>query len=121
MRRERGAVIVWAMVFVIVVTALLGIAASQEARVSESLLRAVREEDARLEAAGGLRWGAARLARDGKLEELLRRDPDGELRVTLEGDRIVSVYRAAFGGRREAVRSVSARWSGGRLVDWREE
>lgn len=117
--RERGAVLILALAFMVVVAMLLAVAAQGYARLSESHRAAMAEEAAHLEARNGVRWMAARLAQGGATGPLERTDPAGTLKVRVSDDRIVSEFAA---GRRTAV--ASARWkrAGGiELDDWKDE
>lgn len=116
-RRDRGFSLLIAMAFVVVVAMLLGVAAQAYGRLSDGHRSGLAEEAALLEARGGVRWMAARLARGGTAESLERIDARGTLKVGVSGDRIESVFAAD--GR--AVR-LSARWKRGagiELDEWR--
>ncbi len=117
-RRDRGIVLLMVLGFVLVVAILLNVASVAWRRASTDLREDLQAEDAYLEAAGGARWAADRLARGETPGPLERADAEGVLRVRVEGDRIHSSYEPAAG----VVRRLSVRWlPGPSLIDWREE
>jgi hypothetical protein len=117
-RRDRGVSLLVALAFVVIVGTLLGVAVQSYGRLASGHRSGLAEEGALLEARGGVRGMAARLAR-GSSESLERTDERGTLKVRVAGERV----EAEFSGPGGAAR-VSARWRRGRgieLDEWRVE
>ncbi len=112
---RRGSALLLALAFVVVAAILLNVAAAAAFRFGRVVDTRRWREEAIVEARGGVRWAAARLAR-GEAGPIVRSDGDGTLRVEVEGDRIRATYRLGT-----VTRTARARWSAGALNDWTEE
>ena len=118
-RRDRGATLLVALAFVVILAMILGVLTQAYGRLSESHRAALAGEAALLEARGGVRWMAARLARGGEAEPLERTDAAGTLKVQATGGRIESTFSS--GGLSVRVSAAWKRGTGIELEDWREE
>jgi type II secretory pathway component PulK len=117
-RRDRGVSLLVALAFVVILTMLLGVAVQAYGRLAAGHRSGIAEEGALLEARGGVRWMAARLAR-GSSESLERTEERGTLKVRVAGERVEAEFAAPGGAAR-----VSARWRRGagiELDEWRVE
>lgn len=115
---RRGTVLVLAIVLVVVVSLLLGVAGSRLFHSSRALRLRGAEETALFEARGGVRWGAERFRKDGELRPTVLADEVGELAVRIRDGRIEATYVLPVERGLTVVRRVSADFD---LRHWREE